>query len=289
MILILGKFESFHIGHQKLIDIGKSLSKNLNLPVKLISFSPLPYEIFYKDYIPIYTKEEREHIAKNKFLIDIDFLDFKEIKDLNAVEFLKFLKKQYNFKFIIVGEDFSFGKNKKGSFQELKNYESILHYKSIKVNLEMYNNEKVATSTIRRFLIEGKIEIANKFLNHLYFTFGKVIFGKQIGKKLGFPTANISCKKLILKYGVYKGYLYIKEENRSFLAIANYGKRPTLDGEKVVLEAHIPHAKLNIYNKNVIFWFEKFIRPEKRFSSIKELKEQIKKDIEEVLKDAEIN
>jgi len=289
MVLIIGKFESFHIGHQKLIDIGKSISKKFNLPVKIVSFSPLPYEYFYKNYVPIYTKEERKHIAKNKFLIDIDFLDFEKIRNLKAFEFLKLLKEKYNFNFIVAGEDFAFGKDKEGSFFELKKYENILNYKSIKVSLEIYNNQKVATSTIRKFLSEGKIEIANKFLNHLYFTFGKVTSGKQIGKKIGFPTANIYCKKLILKHGVYKGYIYIKEENKSFLAIANYGKRPTLDGGKELLEVHIPNIKLNLYNKNVIFWFEKFIRPEKKFNSIKELKNQIKKDIEEVLKDVKVS
>ena len=289
MILIIGKFESFHIGHQKLIDIGKNISKKFKLPIKIISFSPLPHEYFYKNYVPIYTKEEREHIAKNKFLINIDFLDFKKIRKLKALEFLKLLKEKYNFKFIIAGKDFAFGKDKKGSFYELKKYENILNYKSIKVNLEMYNNQKIATSTIRKLLSEGKLEIANKFLNHLYFTFGKVTFGKQIGKKIGFPTANISCKKLILKYGVYKGYIYVKEENKSFLAIANYGKRPTLDGEKEILEVHIPGVKLNLYNKNIIFWFEKFIRAEKKFNSTKELKNQIKKDIEEFLKDVKVS
>ncbi len=285
MIIILGKFESFHLGHQKLIDVGKNLSKKLGLPLKILALNPLPYEVFFKNYIPIYTPEERRHIAENKFLTSLDFLDFRKIKDLKPLEFLKFLKINYNFKYIVVGKDFFFGKNRQGSYLDLKKYENILNYKAILVDLEKVYKEKISTSKIRNLLKEGKIDIANKYLNHFYFLFGKVIKGSQVGRKLGFPTANISCKKLLLKRGVYKVYIYIKEDFLSFKAIANFGKKPTFGENKDILEVHIPNVKLNLYGKNVIVWFEKFIREEKKFKSLEELKKQIEKDIRELEKD----
>ena len=140
-----------------------------------------------------------------------------------------------------------------------------------------------SSSWIRKLINNGKIELANKMLGRKWSVAGKVIKGKQQGRLIGFPTCNISYKEYVLpKFGVYSVNILVKE--KKYKGIANLGVRPTINGKKILLEAHLFGFNQNLYNKEITVEFNYFVRNEKKFKSLVHLKNQIKKDIIKVKK-----
>ena len=179
-----------------------------------------------------------------------------------------------------MSKNFKFGNKREGDVSKLKKFEKKFFYKTI-ITPPLKKKKKTISSTIiRKLLKNGKIKKANYLLNRKWEIIGKVIKGSQRGRKIGFPTCNILLKKYIIpKFGVYA--VNVKINNISKKGIANIGYRPTFNGKKLLLEVNIFGIKKNLYNKNINVIFNKFIRPEKKFNNIIELKNQIKKDIKQ--------
>ena len=235
-------------------------------------------------------------------------LDFnKEISAMKAEEFLLFLKKNYSLKKLIIGYNHSFGSDKIRNFEQYKEISKNLdieieqcepfflcHCGLDPQSLEKMEiieetiagqarNDKVSSSNIRNLLLDGDIETANVMLGKNYSLSGIVEVGEKNGRKIGFPTANlaISPQKFIPKTGVYS--VDVLHKNRLFIGMLYIGNRPTLDGKNQTIEVNIFDFNANIYNENITIFFKKFIREDKKFNSLEELKNQLTKDKEKIL------
>ena len=204
--------------------------------------------------------------------------NFSKIKSTNFIK--KILGKNLKPKFIFVSNNFRFGNKREGNVQQLIKFETLCGYKVVKPK-PLLTSKRVASSTlIRNLLQKGKLKEANKILNRNWSIHGKVQKGKQIGKKIGFPTANIDIKDYVMAHpGVYAVRVKKEGKNKYLKGIANLGFRPTFNEKKILLEVHLFNFSGNLYNKYLTVEFKRFIRKEKKFKNIEQLKKQIKTDL----------
>ena len=283
-ILAIGNFDGIHVGHKKVLREAFKKAKKEKKKFGLLTFEPVPVMFFNKKL-----NNHRLDLLPQKILnLKKEKLDFviiqkfnKKFSKLSYKDFIyRILFKKIKCKFLYVSKNFKFGNKREGDVSKLKKFEKNFSYKTI-ITPPLKQKKKTISSTIIRKLIKsGEIKKANYLLNRKWEIIGKVIKGSQRGRKIGFPTCNILLKKYIIpKFGVYA--VNVKINNISKKGIANIGYRPTFNGKKLLLEVNIFGIKKNLYNKNINVIFNKFIRPEKKFKNLIELKNQIKKDIKQ--------
>lgn len=275
----LGFFDGVHIAHQRLISNAVLCAKKNNIKSAVITFQKSPYSIITGTEPSYITdlKTKVEHIEK----LGVDYLyllDFNEFKNLSAKEYIQnILIDSLCTKFIFTGFNHTFGANKGGNSNLLKNFSNFYKYFELpKIELDKI---VISSTNIRKFILDGNFSSANKMLGYNFFVSGEVISGNQIARKLGFKTANIIFPNLIVKpkYGVYFGY--VTHKNRRFPALINFGVRPSVDKTLTeTLEAHILNFDENIYGDEIQVEFVSKIRDEMKFNSYEELKLQIEKD-----------
>ena len=219
----------------------------------------------------------------NKFNVDFVIIkkfnkEFSKTKSIDFIE--KILKKKLKAKFIFVSNNFRFGNKREGDVKQLIKYEKIYNYRIIKPTPLIKEKKIVSSSLIRNYLQKGKLVKANNLLNRKWSIEGKVQKGKQLGKKIGFPTANIDIKDYVLACpGVYAVRVKMKNNSKIYKGIANLGYRPTFNEKKLLLEVHLFNFSGNLYDKDLLVEFLKFIRKEKKFKNMDQLKKQIKTDL----------
>lgn len=283
-IILIGNFDGLHSGHQKLFRIAKSYAKKFKLKVGVLTFEPLPVMFFNKKIknFRITNNYQKKILFKKEGVNFIIVKKFdKKFSKISSLDFIKnIIAKKLNPKFIFVSDNFRYGFNRTGNVKQLKNYEKIYKYKIINPS-PFKNNKKIVSSTlIRKYLQDGKLKIVNKLLKRRWSINGVVRRGKQIGKKMGFPTCNLYMSDYILpKLGVYSVITKIGNSNKNIKGIANIGQRPTFGGKEVFLEVFLFNFNGNLYNKTLNVQFCSFIRNEKKFISPKHLVQQIKKDL----------
>ena len=282
--LTIGNFDGVHLGHQHIIDNLIKISKENNYQSCLLSFLPHPRRFFgnLNENFNIVSDEYKKKIL-NKLGLNI-YIDFEFNSSLAALSPESFIKKilceKLNIKSIIVGEDFKYGKDRKGDLELLKSKSTELLYdlKIIKSVLDKNNNQKYSSSIIRENLKKGKLELVNEALGRNWSMTGKVIAGDMRARKIHFPTANCEPGQHILPLkGVYNVYAIL--EGNKYKGVANFGERPTIDGKKILLETHIFDFDEDIYGKELTVEFLTFIRHEQKFDNFQKLTEQINKDI----------
>ena len=281
-IIAIGNFDGLHLGHRKVLDQAKLKAKKENLKFGVVTFEPIPTMFFNKDikYHRINLIEQKIHYLKK---IKIDFLiiiKFNKIfSNISADNFIKkILVNKLRSKYIFVSRNFRFGKKRKGNIKTLDKFEKKYFYKTIITSPYHKNKKIISSSLIRKNIVKGKVEKVHRLLGRPWSIKGKVVRGQKRGRKIGFPTCNIKWNSYALpKLGVYA----VKVETKNFKkkGIANIGYRPTFNGKNLLLEVNIFGIKTNLYKKILKVSFIKFIRPEKKFNNIRELKKQIKKDI----------
>lgn len=275
--LILGFFDGVHVAHQAVI----LSAVNYAQKTSLITFKESPSIYFNSECEYIYPREKSVEKIKSLGVDEVVELDFSQIADMNADDYIKFLVDKYNPVSISTGFNHTFGKNKSGNPDLLRTCSTKYGYKYFCIEPQKYESEVVSSTLIKKYLKEGKIEIANKLLGSNFCLEGKVVHGAQIGRKIGFPTANINYPKDIVKipFGVYSGLVGEKH------AMINWGMKPTLNNTKEpVVEVHILGYEGDLYGKVLEVEILKKIRDEKKFNSLEELREQIEKDKSECLK-----
>ncbi len=281
-VIAVGNFDGLHLGHQKVIYEAKQKAKKNKLPFGLMTFEPVPVMFFNKkkkDHRINSLPQKKIQLKKLKldFLIIIKFN--KKFSFLTAKEFIeKIIHKKTKCKYLYVSKNFKFGHKRQGNVKALKKFEKKFNYKSI-ITKPLKKNDKIISSTfIRKRIREGKISIVNKLLNRKWCIEGRVIKGKKRGRRIGFPTCNISLNNYVVpKLGVYAVNVKGKSFNKN--GIANIGYRPTFNGQSLLLETNIFGFNKNLYNKVINVSFKKFIRAEKKFKNFKHLIKQIKIDI----------
>ena len=281
-VIAIGNFDGIHLGHQKVINEARKKAKSKKLPFGIITFEPVPVMYFnskIKNHRINSLEQKKIQLKKLKldFLIIIKFN--KIFSSLTAEKFIKeIIYNKTKCSFLYVSKNFKFGYKRKGNIQTLKKYEKLYNFKCLIIRPYKKNKKIISSTLIRKKIINGKIREANTLLNREWNIKGKVIKGRQLGRKIGFPTCNLQLNDYIVpRNGVYA--VKVKGSNFNKKGIANVGFRPTFNGKKLLLETNIFGIDKNLYNKEIDISFKKFIRQEKKFKNLEHLKKQIKIDI----------
>jgi len=311
--IALGNFDGIHLGHRQVVQPILNQCKGTNCQKTVVTFNPHPQEFFSGESKQLLTPIEEK--AQQLKLLDIDqlvLLPFdRELASLKPQAFVEnILIKQLKATFITVGEDFRFGHKRAGTAEDLQQIASQF---GINVNITALktdqNSLRISSSAIRSALNEGNIKQVTELLGRNYTLTGKVISGEKLGRKIGFPTANIEVNpfKFIPRRGVYSVKVWLNKtpnfhqlesnwEEKIFTegvsyfpdllsplaikAVMNIGTRPTVNGKKETMEVHLLNWEGNLYGEKLTVSLEKFLRPEQKFNSLDELKNQIKIDCE---------
>jgi len=286
-VIAVGNFDGLHVGHQKVINEARQKAKKLKLPLGVITFEPMPVMFFSKK-----TKDHRINSLEQKKLqlkkLKLDFLVIikfnKKFSSLKAEQFVKkIIYKKMKCRYLYVSRNFKFGYKRQGNLKTLKKFEKEFNYKNIITDPYKKNKQIISSTYIRKKIRSGKIIEINKLLKRDWCIEGKVIKGKKRGRKIGFPTCNMTLGNYVIpKHGVYAVKVNFGNLNKN--GIANIGYRPTFKGQSLLLETNIFGINKNLYNKVLNVSFKKFIRQEKKFKNLEYLKKQIKIDIKQAKK-----
>ena len=283
-IILIGNFDGLHLGHQKLFKLAKNFKKKYSLKIGVLTFEPMPKMFFNNNLKNFRISNQKQKIdLLKKFKVDFVIIkrfdkNFSRIKSTSFIK--KILYEKLKAKFIFVSNNFRFGNKREGNVEQLIEHESECNFKIIKPKPLIKNKKVISSSLIRKLIQNGRLEKANKNLGREWSIEGKVLKGRQLGKKIGFPTANIDIKDYIIsKPGVYAVKVQNYNSKKLIKGIANLGYRPTFNQKKILLEVHLLNFSGNLYNKYLTINFLKFIRSEKKFKNIEQLKKQIKIDL----------
>lgn len=283
-VATIGFFDGVHLGHQYLIEQTKAIAKSKGLPSVLITFSVHPRKVMRKDYQPELlstTKEKIELLTRSgvDYCVMLDFTP--ELSCMTAYEFMaQVLKEQLHLQALVIGYDHRFGHNRAEGFEDYCRYGQEIGIEVVKAQACMMNGVNVSSSVIRLLLQEGEVGMATKCLGYNYYLDGTIVDGYKVGRKLGFPTANLQVEevnKLIPADGVYA--VKVKIGDNICGGMLNIGHRPTLDnGTNRSIEVHILDFSSDVYNQSMRITFVKRIRGEVKFRKIEDLVAQLRRD-----------
>ena len=285
-VLTIGNFDGLHLGHQRVIEKLAEHGRRLHLPTVAMVFEPQPLEYFLGDHAPSRLTRLREKaIQFAKLPIDaLLVLPFnRSMADCDAEDFIRdILVEQLHVRHLVIGDDFHFGKARRGNFALLQHRGQ--EYGFVVEDSHSFELEgmRVSSTLIRDALGEGQLELARDMLGRDYSVCGRVAHGDKRGRELGFPTANVRMlRKNTPVVGVY-AVTMSGVDDKIYQGVANVGTRPTFDGgAKVVLETHLFNFNQDIYGRYVEVHFKKKLRDEIRFASLTELTLQIGQDVEQ--------
>lgn len=281
LAIALGYFDGVHIGHRAVIKSAVDFAMKNNTKSAVITFSDHPY-CYFKGVCPKYilTRKERETRIKSLGVDYLYELNFEDFANLTAKEYLNnILINHFHPISISTGWNHNFGKNKSGDVDFLAEQAKNYNYEYFKIPPQKINKEIISSTEIRKLLNKGEIEKANLMLGQNFSIEGEVVKGNQIGRTIGFRTANLVYppELIELPYGVYS------VDTTYGKGIANFGIRPTINGSHTSLEVHILKFEKDIYGKIINVNFNKMIRAEKKFPSLDALKNQIILDIKSII------
>lgn len=267
-VLLLGGFDGLHIGHRQLL----ARAKAYGLPVGVMT-------IVGGKEGSLFTLSERELIFKNAGVDFVFELPFAEIKELSPKQFIALLEEQFAPKAIVCGADFRFGAGAKGNAESLKTLSSA---EICVLPLLEVDGRKVSSSTVKALLSDGALEQANGMLGEPFFLLGEVEQGRQIGRTIGFPTANIAYReeKFALPLGVYESTASV--DGVAYKSITNFGAQPTVQGGQVCVETYLDGFEGDLYGKKLQIRFIRKIRNIKKFESLELLKAQLQADLDTI-------
>ncbi len=282
-IITIGTFDGVHLGHQKVIKQLLNSSRKKDEVSLLLTFFPHPRMVLQKNSSLklINTIEEKSDLLKELGLDELIIHPFnQEFSRLSAFEFVRnVLVNQLNISKLIIGYDHHFGKNREGNFEQLQEYGELFGFEVEKISAQNLNDISISSTKIRKALDEGNINKANNYLGYNFMLLGEIVKGKNLGKKIGFPTANINIKeeyKLIPKTGVYIVKSVI--EGVLYYGMMNIGNRPTINGKHQTIEVNFFDLDADLYGKIIKVELLKFLRDEQKFDSLDSLKLQLQLD-----------
>ena len=276
----IGNFDGVHLGHQAVLTQLAMKADMLNLPAVVITFEPQPFEYFVPGKAPARLSRFREKVeALRAYSIQkLCVLRFnRQLAEMQAETFIqKLLVEGLNVRYLVVGDDFRFGKDRQGDFNLLQQVGKNQGFQVVNMHTFAIDAMRVSSTRIRDALREGDLSVAEKLLGRPYRMSGRVAHGDKRGRKMGYPTANIHLHRAKVPLnGVYAVQLYgIDEEPVN--GVANIGVRPTISGsDKALLEVHLFDFQRDIYGEHVQVYFLKKLRDEQKFASLEKLIEQI--------------
>ena len=282
-VVTIGTFDGVHIGHKKIIDKIVQNTKTNNLESVILTFFLHPRMVLdSKSEIKLLnTIYQKSDLLEKYGIQNLIIQNFnKEFSELSAENFVKnILVEKLNVGKIIIGHDHRFGKNRAANIDDLIDFGKKYNFEVEQISAQVLNDVAISSTKIRNAILDGNIEIANQYLGYQYQIFGKVVKGKQIGRTIGFPTANIELtdSNLILpKFGVYIVSSIIN--NKVVFGIMNIGLKPTFNEQKLSVEVHFVDFEADLYEKTITISIIKHIRNEQKFDTIQDLKNQITTD-----------
>ncbi len=282
-IVTIGTFDGVHIGHQKILNQITKSAHELNCESLVLTFFPHPRMVLQKDteMKQLNSVNEKVALLANVGIDNLVIHPFdKEFSRLTAEEFVKeVLVDVFNIKKIVIGYDHRFGRNRTANIEDLNSFGEKYGFEVEQISAEEINEVSVSSTKIRSALLEGNVEIATSYLGYNYSITGIVSKGKQLGRTIGFPTANLKIEdenKLIPSNGVYIAKSCIN--GKTIYGMMNIGTRPTVDGSNQSIEIHFFDFKDDIYSDEITITFLKRMRDEQKFESIDALKTQLNKD-----------
>lgn len=291
-VVSIGTFDGLHKGHQLILETLKKRAAEMNGESVVFTFYPHPRIVTSpnESNLRLLTTREEKTALFKKYGIDhlIIYPFDKAFAALNYREFVEqFLVKKMGTQCLVVGYDHKFGKNREGGFEDLKQCADKYGFRIEKMDALSDSGNNISSTKIREALQQGDIKTANYYLGHPFSLHGTVVEGKQLGRKLGFPTANIEASdkyKIIPGYGVYA--VNIEISGKQHIGMLNIGTRPTFNknADNRSIEVNIFNFSEKIYGEKITLYFVDKIRDEKKFPGVESLVEQLKKDKQTALK-----
>ncbi len=289
-VLTIGTFDGVHLGHQQIIRQLLTEATATGGESVLISFYPHPRKVVQPDkFIAELTAlDERIELLKQQGLDNLVVVPFnKEFSEQTAQQYIKdFLVDRFHPSLIIIGYDHKFGNNREGDYRLLEQMGGQYKYTVKEIPQQLINEVAISSTKIRQALSNGEVETANQLLGYPYFFKGNIIEGNKLGRKLGYPTANLQIQdadKLVPANGVYAVEAQIEGETRMLKGMMNIGNRPTVDGTRRSVEVHLFDFNEDIYNRHLKVYVRFHLRNEVKFDGLEKLVEQLHKDKENSL------
>lgn len=287
-VVVLGNFDGIHKGHMTLLEKAKEIADEQGLKSVFFTFYPHPTHVLAPVEVKlINTDREKQHIAEEMgmdFYLRFPFT--RETASIEAEDFIHTILYQHlGAKAIVVGEDYSFGKARKGNIQVLKNFEETYGYKLHALEKLEFDGKIISSTWLRKNIEDAQFNLVKSLMGRPYFVSGEVVHGAELGRKIGFPTANIKPNehKQLPKHGVYITTVDVR--GKTYYGLTNVGTKPTIDinFKEVLVETWIYDFDEMIYGEEIIVKFHKYLRSEDVFNTLDELILQMKLDEKDMM------
>lgn len=280
-VLVLGMFDGVHRGHQALLMAGVELAESTGLPLNVFTFEPHPLQVLRPEIAPplLTTLTERARLMADFGVDHLCILPFtRQLAAQSPEDFMADMVRVYRPKHVVCGFNFTFGSRGAGNCESLQAYGSGHGFAVTVVPEVIIGGDTVSSTRIRSLLQQGNLHEATRLLGHSYTLTGRVMDGKRIGRTMGYPTANVDIPtgKALPAFGVYACWMEV--EGSIYPSVVNVGRHPTLPEGSVTVEAYALDECLSLYGKKVRLSFLSFLRPEKKFDGVEQLKAQIDRD-----------
>lgn len=288
-VVTSGTFDGLHLGHQKILNRLQELAKSKGGETVLLTYWPHPRLVLQPNSNSLRllsTFSEKVNLLRGMGIDHLIILPFtEEFSQMSSEEFIgKILIDKIQTKTLVIGYDHKFGKNREGSFEYLQAHSNLFGFEIEEISRQDVDELGVSSTKIRNALTQGAIKTATKYLGRPYEISGLIVLGQQIGRSIGFPTANIQVEdqyKLLPRDGAYAVHVQVK--GIRYKAMLNIGDRPTVEGDKKTIEAHLIDFQGDLYGLEIAIYFEAFLREEKKFDSLEALKNQLMLDREQAI------
>ncbi|MCF8253374.1 MAG: bifunctional riboflavin kinase/FAD synthetase [Bacteroidia bacterium] len=293
-IVTQGTFDGVHAAHQVILNQLKELAKQNGGETVLITYHPHPRMVLFPEDHGLHllsTTEEKIKLLEDQGIDHLLILPFtKEFSRLSSLEFIRdILVNKIGTKYLVIGYNHRFGKNREGSFAHLKEFAPAYGFEVKEISEQDVDQMSVSSTKIREALKSGEVELAARFLGKPYSICGLVIEGRKLGRTIGYPTANVQINepyKLIPQDGVYAVWVIIN--NLKYGGMLNIGNNPTIEGKGRSIEVHIFNFSESIYNQTISLQFVDKLRDEAKFANLDALKSQLQNDKLQSLKRLEM-
>jgi riboflavin kinase/FMN adenylyltransferase len=282
-ILTLGTFDGVHVGHRKILERITQNTENGEYESLVLTFFPHPRMVLKgdSDVKLLNTLSEKMDLLEKLGIQNLVIHPFDEtFSRLSAEEFVKtVLVEQFHIQKIIIGHDHRFGSNRTANIDDLIAFGKQYGFEVEQISVQEIDAVSISSTKIRNALSEGNMALTNEYLGYEYFLTGTILKGKQLGRSIGFPTANLHIEenyKLIPRNGVYVVKSYVNQ--KTVFGMMNIGFNPTVAGEKLSIEIHYFDFDADLYDQQIAVSILEYLRPEQKFASVDLLKEQLQKD-----------
>lgn len=285
-VITIGTFDGVHQGHRQVIKTLKEEAAAINGETVIITFHPHPRKIVLSAILGIRlinTLEEKIELLEKESIDHLVVVPFTDaFANQMAEEYISnFLIDKFHPHTIVIGYDHRFGRERQGDFLLLEQQASVYGYRLKEISKYVMDEISISSTKIREAILHSQIEKANQLLGYHFFFEGEVVHGNKMGKKLGYPTANLKImneEKIIPADGIYAVYTKLPNENEKRKGMMSIGFRPTVDGKKRVVEVNIIDFDDDIYGQTLKVYVKKFLRPEVKFGNLADLVKQMDQD-----------